>query len=257
MLKYPVIMKREQGITTFSPRIGDGNPVTALAIAQGLKELNGKALIFDGTGVGCLRLAHQRMTQVEGLSHLYSEGSEKARGGLGMLVIGLLQLHDFLKSSGIISQPLSPYSDIGIFTQEHLLGVLPAEILTRWFPRGVFLYVPDVFPKDSAVAILERLRRVVPLVWNSDAYEKIKRKGLNPRLVAPVLPFGLIEEKKAGELDPSKVVVKSSGSGVPASFLEAIEKLRQEGQKMEIWLPDKMVTICTVPNFLINLCNSF
>jgi len=241
MLKYPVIMKREQGITTVSPGIGHGNPATALAIAQGL---NTKPLIFDGTGVICLRLAHQGMTQVEGLSRLYSEGSEKARGGLGMLAIGLLQLHDFLKSAGIISQPLSPYSDIGIFTQEHLLGVLPAEILTWWFPRGVFLYVPDVYPKASAVAILERLRGVVtPLVWNSDAYEEIKRKGLNPRLVTPVLPFGLIEEKKAGELDPSKVVVKSSGSGIPASFLEAIEKSRKEGQKMEIWLPKVKITV--------------
>jgi hypothetical protein len=236
-------MKEIPRIAVFCPKIGHGNPATAEAISSSYGE-ESRVSIFNGPGVLVLSRVHQVMTRLKGLSDLYSEGSEKVRSGLGIIGIGLLQLPDFLRNSGLILHPFSPLSEVGIFTQEHVLGVLPSEVLTQWFPRGVFLYIPDVYPKASAVAILKKLEGVVtPLVWNTAAYEELRKEGLNPQLVESVLPFGLIGKREIGELNPSKIVVKSSGSGIPHSVLQAILQSRKRGTEMEVWLPKKIMEV--------------
>jgi len=236
-------MKEIPRIAVFCPQIGHGNPATAEAISSSYGE-ESRVSIFNGPGVLVLSRVHQVMTRLKGLSDLYSKESEKVRNGLGIIGIGLLQLPDFLRNSGLILHPFSPLSEVGVFTQEHLLGVLPSEVLTQWFPRGVFLYIPDVFPKASAVAILKKLKGVVtPLVWNVDAYEELRKEGLNPQLVEPVLPFGLIGKKEIGELNQSKIVVKSSGSGIAHSVSQAILQSREVGTEMEVWLPKKIMEV--------------
>lgn len=225
------------------PQTGHGNPLTALAIGRILGDT--EVVIYGGLGVSGLALAHQLMSRIPFLSRQYTERSEQLRGSGGAILIGALQLQSWLQSERLEQFKGQSLADTGIFVQEHLLGILPEELLKRWFPEGVFLYIPDVYPKESAVEILRKHQDlVVPLVWNQQARDELQKKGLNPVLCQPVLPFELLEEQQIidkEKINPKKRVLKSSGSGIDPKLLKIVVESRQEGETLEIWLPDRVI----------------
>jgi hypothetical protein len=204
---------------------------------------NSKLDIFDGPGLSLLSCLHRLMTESEKNSREYTKASEQIRC-LGMAAIGFLQLVSWIDRERPFS--LNPLADIGVFVQEHLLGVLPENVLQHWFPGGVFLAVPDVFPKKSAEKILKgKEYTVTPIVWNLSAYDELINQGLNPILCSPFLPEGI-----TGSIDfkekplQRKIVVKSSGSGIPDEWLKSLINYAQsQNLSIEIWLPDKRIVI--------------
>lgn len=233
--------EKTRDIKVFCPQIGHGNPLTALAIGDQLGEQT-DVNIFGGRGYGvaALRFLHQLMSSLDHASSQYTEKSESLRGGIGAFVIGLLQLESWLREERLEQFKGRSLSQIGVFVQEHLLGILPEGLLERWFPQGVFLYIPDVFPKASAVKIL-KAKNVRPIVWNRQAFDELQEKGLDPILAQPVLPFSLIEAETILTGKPQKKVLKSSGSGISGKYLQTIVNSRQEGEILEIWLPDRKI----------------
>ena len=219
------------------PKIGHGNPASALAIAH---LLGGKPHLFGGIGTFLLRKVHQRMSQDPALAEKYAERSENLRGGIGLFAIGFLQLSSWLSPEILLRK--KSMAEVGIFVQEHLLGVLPNKLLERWFPKGVFLAVPNVYPPESAYQVLKRKGgKVRPIVWNKQAFDEFKKKGFNPILVRPFLPAGFVAdffERDLSKIDSSKVVVKSSGSGMPEKFIQEVREKYGEGYRVEVWLPE-------------------
>ncbi len=221
----------------FSPLIGHGNPGSALSIAGILGYQ--KNLLFSKT----LAEIHGFFNKKPEFVNEYSKNSEALRGGLGMIAIGLLQLWSWLGQERFNLK--GKLADVGVFVQEHLLGVLPENLIKQWFPSGVFLAIPDVLPKQSATTILKEKEVITPIVWNKTAYKELKKQGVKPILVAPFLPEGFVGQVDFKDKQLSrKIVVKSSGSGMPNEWVERLMGYsKRENIDMEIWLPDQKITI--------------
>lgn len=229
-------MNRETNVCVISPFIGNGNPASALSIAY---LLNVKSLLLDGLGIRVLRRGHKGISTNPQAIEEYNKKGDVLRL-VGGFAIGFLELISWLNKE-MLKPPLS---DIGIFVQEHILGVLPEELLKKWFPFGVFLAIPDVLPKKSALSILRKKEVVQPVVWNKTAYNELKKQGFDPILTALFLPEGFV-----GEVDfrdkklARKIVVKSSGSGMPKEWINSLTGYARENKiTIEIWLPDKKIS---------------
>lgn len=238
-----------RSVLTMAPQIGHGNPLTAIALANSLKDA--KPSLVHGPLTALLSLSHGLMTKSGQFSREYTKRSEDLRSGIAGIAIGGIQLAQWLANErlNLASHPLA---EVGVFVQEHLLGVLPEELLRKWFPKGVFLFIPDVFPKESAVKILlEKKGVVIPLVWNRSAFNELRERGLVPILIEPVLPKGFLPENYQGLINkesrerPQKIVIKTSGSGISRELDGWLEQNiignRLPGQRIEYWQPQGLV----------------
>lgn len=241
-------MERECRILVVAPEIAHGNPLTAIAISNGLQQFEEKTnyVPISGSFIIPLRRLHQLMTKSSLLSEKYTEGGEKLRAGLAGIGIGLMEFVQWLVNERLTQLRGQLLADVGIFVQEHLLEILPQRLLERLFPKGVFLYIPDVFPKESAIKILKRLKNIVtPFVWNKSAYDELLREGLSSALVAPVLPEGFLYQESKDKINrerrelPQKIVIKTSGSGIGKDLerflVQQFIDQRQSGQRIEYW----------------------
>ncbi len=220
----------ERRINVFVPKIGHGNPWAAREIAGSLTGANLSEL--DGFFIRLLRRLHQLMTTSQKASETYTERSPSLRS-LGQWVIASLMALDMIK--GRLAERLKE-GEINIFIQE--FGLLAVAML-GWvrLRRGKnYLFIPDVYPKESALKILGRTG-VGPIVWNRSADEELREKGFNPLLAAPVLP-NPSQEQINKAVNQKKIVLKASGSGINRELLNfAVGLIEGEGRELECWLP--------------------
>jgi len=222
------------GITS---KVGHGNPFSLMSIAN---ILEASSVLLNGLGPKIAQIKHKENHQ-KPLSEKELNEYDKERSGLAGIVFGGLALAEFLIKERL---PFYKISDVGIFVQEHLLRMVPESLLRRWFPVGSFLAVPDVESKKSAVEILNEKRILTPVVWNRQAFESLKKQGLHPVLVAPFLPEGIVSEVDFQKELTRKIVVKSSGSGMPKLWVEKLVKYAKTNNiPLEVWLPDKKVIV--------------
>lgn len=210
----------EYGVSIAVLNTGDGNPSTAYAASKIAKreEVPNTVLSLDRMGkfAGIL---HKIMTRFA--SQAYTEHSSNLRGGVGGKMLAALCYRELLKEI-VHADKTQNFNALRLFVVQEfmLLGATPEEL--RALYNDVFLIVPDVFPKASAVASLEEKKELDArlLVWNLQAYHHV-REALGPegvQLYAPFLVDGLadfakVEREKQDGRRPFDVIVKSSGSG--------------------------------------------
>lgn len=209
--------------------IGDGNPATSTWIATALQaELGSDENQHQIAITDTARLAqslHEAMSQVTTLGHLYTSRSDAVRGSFAGKTLGMLMSLELL---GKIpdSRDRKPFL---VETQEfplELFATFP-ELADAFFSH-IYLPIPDVAAKASAVATLQRLGkdRVTPLVWNRHTFAELTRAGLTPLLTTvPIAPLQTDEIALSSQYTPRYIVIKESGSGAPKALVQATKAL--------------------------------
>lgn len=218
--------------------VGEGNPATAMAIARKLRsnQLPAELSFLTISGFPA-NLWHKRMTQSEGKSAAYTVSSEQRRKGPLAQVFGnLSKLEMDISLREFFDFNPSPVM-IGVQELQFLAFTAP-QLLARFYQT--FLYIPDVFPKASAVEILQRLP-ITALVWNAEAREDLEKKGIAVKLVEPVLPYAFADAFPTTSPSDPYVLIKSSGSGMPRKLAEALTTFYREKKiPFQLWLPDRV-----------------
>lgn len=224
------------------PMVGEGNPATAMAIARRLEssQIPAELSFLKLSGIPA-QAWHRRMTQSSEQSEQYTHTSESKRKGRLAEIFGTVsKLEMELTLARFFDSNPSPVV-IGVQELQFLAYTAP-QLLSRF--SKTFLYIPDVFPKESAVDILESLP-IQALVWNEEARQQLEMKGVNAVLVEPILPFAFVEAASAQRQTASDpyVLIKSSGSGMPTTLAkELIEFHRERNIPFQLWLPDRVET---------------
>jgi len=222
--------------------VGEGNPATAMAIARRLESNQIPAELSYLTLSGIPAQAwHRRMTQSSEQSEQYTQTSEaKRKGRLAEIFGKVSKLEMEIVLSRFFDSNPNPIL-IGVQEMQFLSYTAP-QLLSRF--SKTFLYIPDVFPKESAVDILQRLP-IQALVWNEEARRHLEKKGVNAVLVEPILPFAFADAASAQHRTSSDpyVLIKSSGSGMPNILAKALTEFHRERNiPFELWLPDRVIT---------------
>lgn len=217
-----------------TPDVGHGNPAMLLAIAKEL--VSAGALVELSTldlSALPVRAMHAQMTRSSSISSSYTVRSESLRRSSAARMFAILA-----KQEMELRTQTSARTMIGV--QEHQFGAfLPHELADR-FPSGVYLSIPDVYPKDSAITELQRLG-MTALVWNTDAYTTLIDRGIDVALVKPSLPFAYSSSLQAAQYPV--VLMKSSGSGMPDSYSAALVGACADlSLPYELWLPHSVET---------------
>lgn len=235
-MRMPLKNSRTRETLISTPLAAEGNPATAIAIYLTLlKEgiIDADLMLATLPAIPA-KMFHQSMTgSVENTNDYNQNG-----GRLRELTLPLLGLLTQLETSS--RYPGHKFSRL-LAVQEHQLGFdNPASLKAR-YPKGSYLYVPDVMPKESGLKVIERTR-VTPLVWNEEAYGILDNRGLNPILVAPVLPHGFVNPSGLQSNQSEKVIVKASGSGMPKSYETGIRMaLDNLNASYEMYLPSSVI----------------
>lgn len=227
-------MSAESRVSILCPRIGHGNPATALAIENLLKrEGRFPDLVWFSWSQIPLEIFHLAMTASPWLGGRYSQDGNSWRSKILPIIGPVSRLELFLSQ-------VEPGRDL-VAIQEYPLAGFSRESLGRRYPGAKLLYIPDVQPKDSALQVAEKLDLTM-VVWNQQAAEYLagRRRVV---LAQPVLPQGFMEPDK--ELGPrvDRIVVKSSGSGWPKTYTTNLRAALQELDfPFTMYLPDRRIS---------------
>lgn len=133
----------------------------------------------------------------------------------------------------------------------------------------IVIPIPDVFPKESARLAVQQAPAGLAklLVWNQDAFDSLQNEHISAELVGPTVLIGFeqsvqnVHQVPIGYPETSEylrwletgalpfsdrgvpVVVKSSGSGLPAAALKRVQEMlaAQKVEHYEIHLPDRII----------------
>lgn len=226
---------RETLIST--PLAAEGNPATAIAIYLTLLKagITNTELMLTTLPAIPAKIFHKSMTgSVENTDDYNQNG-----GRLRELTLPLLGLLTQLETS--VRYPGFEFDTL-VAVQEHQLGFDNPSSLNARYPKGRYLFVPDVMPKESGLKVIQRTR-VTPLVWNDESHGILNNRGLNPILTAPVLPHGFIDPTYSQSDPNERVVVKASGSGIPKSYETGIQAALDDLKiSYEMYLPQVVLS---------------
>jgi hypothetical protein len=245
-----VFTQIERPIRIPVPEVGHGNIAAAIAL-QRLLQMNG----IEDSEIWRLRFTakagqvlHRGMSHLPGVSRSYTNASEQVRRsllarGFGQLLYRELAWH----LNAFKNERKQAPSELNLMViQEHQLFGLTQKMMNKL--GSAYLLVPDVFPKASAKDIVRKWKdKIIFLVWNEDAYEELHREGLPVALVPPFLLAGFRPEEQSTTNRPEKksdfyeegvpVVLKSSGSGMPAAWVKQIQQVLQICPEYRMFLP--------------------
>jgi hypothetical protein len=226
--------KQKAEVLISVPNVAEGNPSTALALYLHLLQAQKNPSLLLGHLLAIpAALYHRRMTRSAEKSAAYIESGHQTRQSM-MPVLGAIA------ETELAIRGLGHRYDSLVQVQEHPLGLFSEKRLKRTFPRSRFLVIPDVEPKDTAIAVMEKTK-ITPAVWNTQAANKLDSLGLNPILVSPNLPNDITLPD--GTTLEDRVVVKASGSGMPAKYTENLKTaLSKIGVPFEIYLPNEIIS---------------
>lgn len=220
---------------------GHGNPAATLAVAEIIRQ-EGYTVdtVLQTIPVWMTDWVHRYMRRSVSRSIDYTRSSEDIRSK-SLFVFGLLSLLEHRIAESIRGK--TQYTH-GFFIQEHQLGALQTlglvEWFTRQFPGGRYLVIPDVYPKESAVRVM-RETGIPGVVWNTYAQEELQQRGIEVFCVKPfLLPVRTGQEFSTA--DRNYIVVKPSGSGMPAQYISQIlEILDALSVEYAMFLPDRVI----------------
>lgn len=189
--------------------------------------MSGNALAYAGECLGLdvhvvpltassmpVNLFHGKMSASPEAAAAYTAISEERRLGPAARVYGAAAFAEFAVRTARCERPLD-----WTVTQEHQLLGASRMTLRALGISEVNVVVPDVFPKKSAIHAARRLGTVVMNVWNKAAYDELNDEAVPARLIKPFLLEGYKPSDRPFEGGDS-VVVKTSGSGMPADWLD-------------------------------------
>lgn len=226
-----------------SVEVGAGNPIAALA--------RGCKLERDGINVGRVNISwsvilaallHKLMTQHNALSAGYSENSNKVRDGKLMKLLAKFAYLEFkykLDRLGYLEDDKPVWN---VFQELPLLGADLKDVEKIFSLIRVF--VPDVYPKQSAVSAIKRVGGLGQMmVWNDIALNHLHNHGVNATKINPWFISGILGEGALQNQNGPEIIVKSSGSGMPNKLFAQIWKFFDAvGASAAFYLP----------NFIIN-----
>jgi hypothetical protein len=221
-------------ITLATLAVGHGNPFAQKAAVSQFEQ-HGQAtatLVVNNPLVRMAALVHGRVTRNEKLRNQYEQGYEAARVNPITQLIGLLALLQISREvkrrrsqTLILTQelPLTAYQTLKDLEFTSAIAAL-ANL------QQIFLLIPDVEAKSTAVTAVNQLKNQLPieaLVWNQQASAKLKEKGVPHQLIAPWLLARPVDFATLGQTKP-RAAVKPSGSGIDPEHLAAIPALVQQ-----------------------------
>lgn len=211
-------------------KVGDGNPFYAHGLADSLE---GTITELDGI-TQLISFWHQWMTAYK--SKEYSNNSEAVRSS------SLAQLAAaFLGLEVRYNYPKTKSNRVGIFVQEHSLMNLSCDELNQRFPGGIYLAIPDVYPKHSAREIASR-KNAALLVWNHDAYDQEIQYHHNTILIEPNLYTSFTGGGENFKHQGVPLVLKTSGSGMPKSWLSHMNRvLTTTSLNYQLFVPGSVI----------------
>lgn len=218
-----------------SPLVAHGNPSAAIAL-DNLAQYSGFGSRLDLIEATLPQKYYQWISRSPDRLKKHNEKSDMKRRGLFATVFSNLLSLEILRSNPDLIGEANSFT-IGLFTQELALSGFHKEELKSLFPKGTYLFINDVFPKDFAIEVMKKTG-TRPVVWNSDAYSKLSKEGLNPILSKPWLLGGFSQQLQFGETKQYSVVIKASGSGMPDSFLKGLKTLSDKKLAVKYFLPN-------------------
>lgn len=232
---------RNRTVEVTCPDIAEGNVSAAISIRNQLTD-SGCDVLYNLLTVSSFpaQLFHRFMTSAGKLDEVYTSTADNSMRQLGLPVMGLLSKAELLIRHMLHNQGSRPDSLIAV--QEHQFGAFTKGELQRKYPFGVKLFIPDVFPKESAVSIMRNLS-ITPVVWNTEALEYLKQQGMQAILAAPFIISGFSEPNDPPRAAEDYIMVKSSGSGIKKEYLDHVHQaLNALGCHYMIYLPDTILT---------------
>ncbi len=202
--------------------IGDGNPASLYALEATHRRTTTSP--FHSITLHHLpRVAgfgHALMTRSEHARTEYLKHGEELRSSWAGKLFGYALYLNFLYHVRHIPevQAGTPYT--WKVVQEHMLLGVPQRLTDQKNP--IELYVPDVRPKQSALLANMRLPYSTIMVWNDETYRDLRQKGYTVKRVDPFLLDGFSPDAETFIHKGVPVVIKTSGSGMPAHTLTAL-----------------------------------
>lgn len=223
------------------PDVGDGNPSAALAVQRLLSHAGHPTEMFSPALASVIGSSfHRSISKDPDTGMRYTKDSESKRHR-ALKTFGTLTHTEWAVHRFVAHHNGNTPSRL-VVIQEHQLGTTDAQTLKRLYPDGAYLIVPDVYPKDSAITVM-RQTDISPVVWNEKAYEKLHSIGLDPLIVAPHILSAFALDQSTGELNTNRIVVKSSGSGMPKEYVTPLlQALHHMDVEFTIYLPDRVIT---------------
>lgn len=204
--------------------IGDGNPASLYA----LEATHRRTVDTPFHTVTLHRLphiagyGHALMTKSDHARTEYLKHGEELRSSWAGKLFGYALYLNFLYHLRHIPeiQAGTPYT--WKVVQEHMLLGVPQRLTEQRNP--IELYVPDVRPKQSALLANMRLPQSTLMVWNDETYQDLRQKGYTVKRVHPFLLDGFSPDPESFMHKGVPIVIKTSGSGMPAHALAALTR---------------------------------
>jgi hypothetical protein len=221
-----------------SPDVGDGNPGTVIALGR-LAQESGVEIegVYNLSGTSRLvrQFFHRSMTSSPEQAEDYTNNSEAKRAGLRAQVYAGMSFREFAYAirEDKIPDPIRWNS-----VQEHALLGARTGVLGKLGIEEVQLFVPDVYPKESAVLATMKHPQAYLTVWNRPAFEDLSNMDIPARLAKPYLLDAFRPETGTFEAEGVPVVAKSSGSGIPQAWENILlSSLARTGQDWVLHTP--------------------
>ncbi len=225
------------------PSIGDGNPLQ-METAVRLLRLHGNAVDAHYISFTQLpaQLFHVLMTMSRAGTDTYTQHGERVRESFLAKMLGIGMWNEFCLLAGLRKDRHGNNPRIGVVVQEMIIGAVSRKELQKRFDH-VYLLIPDVHPKQNAVAIMQKFRGIVtPVVWNVPAYNNLQKQGLDPILVKPEMLHAFVPNIQHYVVQNEYTLVKTSGSGIPPfEALRMHDELKKAGMPFEFHHPQIIV----------------
>ena len=216
------------------PNIGDGNPASASSLVY-LATMAGADVAPITLRTTSLpgKVFHGRMTSNPDHTARYTDSSEQDRvDWKAQIYGGLSYVELLLRLRGKIDRNGYRWN----LTQEHALFgpamFYKAGLIPRMPGCERRVFVPDVQPKESAIVAAAKTDATL-VVWNIVAAGVLNSRGVRHSIVKPWHLAGYETPQKGVQ-----VVCKSSGSGIPATWLRSLcEGLSSSGKDYTMVVP--------------------
>ncbi|MFO0971687.1 MAG: hypothetical protein U0520_05075 [Candidatus Saccharimonadales bacterium] len=223
------------------PLVADGNPATLLALDELARN--------DGLDFTALRLStvsaparffHKGVSADPARAEHYVLSSEEERAGLKGRLFGTVAAAEFAVRHALFAHGATHWDVV----QELPLLTIHPLVLSLLGIKTARLMVPDVYPKESGVAAVEKHKKMARFsVWNADAAAELQDRGFEVDFTQPYLLSSFRPEKDDFSSQGLEVIMKTSGSGAPEAWIEEIIcNLERGGVQYAVHTPEYRMT---------------
>lgn len=202
--------------------VADGNPSAFWALSQLALQAGIEPLEVSLTATSRLvNLFHGGISADPEKAARYTADSEAARVGTKARLYAKLSFLEF-QTRLRQAEGFEPTNNRWNIIQEHALLGSSIRALRNRGISSQRLIVPDVYPKESGILAAQAHEGTTIAVWNQTAFAELQERGIASELIKPFLLDGLLPFETDFADQGKEIVVKSSGSGMPAAWSDAL-----------------------------------